>query len=100
MAYNLTAIATNTTGMLGFTQAVNNELMFGYLGVMLLIGIVGVLFMSFMFSTNDVSKSVAATGFIAMGLSFLLRALSLIPNLAMFITLIGAGAAIAFTWKR
>jgi len=100
MVYNLTSIINNSTTILSMVQGVNQVLMFGLLGTLFLIGIIVVAFTSFMFVTNDTNKSVAATAFIAFTLSLLLKAINLIPNLALFITLIGSGAAIAFVWKR
>lgn len=99
MTYNLTGVASNTTGMLGFIQGVNDNLMFGWLGVVLLLGIVSVMFLSFYFSTKDVGKSVVGTAFIAFMLGVLMRAMGLIPDLAIFIILIGCGVAVAFLWR-
>lgn len=100
MPYNLTAVATNSTSPLGFMQAVNNVLMDGWLGTLFLIVIVAITFMAFIYSTNDTNRSVAATSFIAFTLGLLMRALGLIGNLALFITLVAAAAAVAFTWKN
>lgn len=100
MVYNLTNISTNTTGLLSLTQSVNDTLMFGWLGSLFLIGISVVLFTSFLFSTNDVKRSVAATCFISFGLALFLRALSLVPDLAIYITLVASAAALAFSWRR
>jgi len=99
MSYNLSAIATNNTGMLGFIKGVNNVLMFGWLGILFLLIIVFVAFMAFMVTTNDVRKSFMATTFIGFGLSILLRAMSLIPDLALFICLIVAGVSIAWSFS-
>jgi len=99
MPYNLTGISQNGTTVINFVQGVNNNLMAGWLGILFLIGVIIVMFMAFQRSTQDVSKSMAACAFIAFGLALFMRALSLIPDLAMFITLIAAGATIAFTWK-
>ena len=100
MAYNLTGIAENATGILPYIQGVNDVLVFGYLGLMILITIVIVSLTSFMLTTNDFGKSLAASSYIAFVLSILLRAMELIPNLALFITLILAGGIIALTWQR
>lgn len=100
MVYNLTTLASNATGLLGFLQGVNAILMFGWFGTSILIGIVIVCFASFMFVTNDTNKAVAASAFIAFTLSVMLRAVNLVPNITLFITLIAAGCAIAFTWGR
>jgi|ETNvirnome_2_300_1030623.scaffolds.fasta_scaffold00278_6 hypothetical protein len=101
MVYNLTQITANSTGMLGFVQGVNEVLLFGWLGILLLIGIMVVMFTSFMFTTqNDVAKSLSATAYIGFILSLLLYAVDLITNpLAIFLTLIMSAATIAFTWK-
>ena len=97
--YNLTAISSNSTGLLGMTQGVNSVLMGNSLGVLLLIGIATILFMSFQFRTGDPAKSMAATAFLTFGLSLFLWGAGLIPPLAMFITLSGSAAALAFTFK-
>lgn len=100
MPYNLTSIAENTTGIASFTQGVNNELMSGALGILLLIGLTVVALIAFLQSTGDANKSVAATGFIMFTLSIFLRAVDMIPDLAMFIALIIAAAGIAFAIKK
>ena len=100
MVYNLTGISQNGTTVIGFVQGVNDNLMFGWLGILFMLGLLVIIAMSFHFSTRDISKSMAATAFIAFGLALFMRALSLIPDLAMFITLIAASATIAFTWKN
>lgn len=99
MAYNLSAIADNSTSIVGFIQGVNQELMLGYLGVMMLIGITIIALIAFIQSTGDTNKAVAAAGFIAFGFSLFLKMLNLIPNVALIITLIVSAAAIAFIWK-
>ena len=100
MVYNLTGIVENTTGMLSFTQGVNNELMGGWLGIIFLIGLSVVLFGSFMFTTNDTKKSVAATSFLCFGIAFLFRMIDFVGDTTLFVCLIGCAAAIAFTWKE
>jgi len=101
MAYNLTGIvAGNETGLLTFVQGVNIELMSGLLGAMFLIGVVIVMLITFISTTNDVGKSVSATAFIAFTLALSLTALDLLSPLGLFITLIVAGISIATTWSR
>lgn len=100
MVYNLTEIGTNTTGLLGFTQSVNTVLLDGYLGVLILLGVSTILFLSYMFRTGDVQKALGASSFIAFGLSILLGALGLLPNLAMLITLVISAATLALTFKN
>ena len=101
MVYNLTGIADNSTTILGFVQGVNNTLSLGWLGTFFLIGIAVIVYMSFIYSTNDVNKSLAGTAFITFILTLLLVAVDLITNpKVIFITLIASAATIAFTWKR
>lgn len=100
MANNLTAIvAGNETSMLTFIQGVNTELMAGWLGVLFLIGISLVLFISFIFKFEDFMKALSATSFISFTLALGLIAIDLLPNLALFIPLIGAAISIAFSWR-
>lgn len=98
MVYNLTQIA-NVTSPLQFVQNINSGLMFGWLGVLWLIGISVVLLTSFIFVTRDVRKSFSATAFIAFGLGLLLRAMGLMGDISLFIVLLVAGAALAFLWN-
>ncbi len=101
MSYNLTQIATNTTGILGMTQGINEELMFGWLGIILLIGLSAIIFIAFIKTTGNTQKAMTATGFITFILALLLRAMQLITNdLVLFITLIICAGAIAITWRR
>jgi len=93
-------VAGNETGLLTFIQGVNTELMGGWLGAMFLIGITIVLFTSFIFTTNDMGKSVSAASFIAFTLALSLTAMDLLNPLGLFITLIIAGISIATTWNR
>jgi hypothetical protein len=98
MVYNLTGISTNTTGLLSFMQGVNNVLLEGQLGVLILIGLTFILGSSFFFSTGDFKKSAMATSFILAIASIFLRMMSLVSDLALFITLILAALSIGFSY--
>lgn len=100
MSYNLTNMSSNITGILSLTQNVNDTLMFGWLGSLFLMGVGVVILTSLIFTTNDVKRSIAATTFICFGLALFLRAVDLVPDLAIFITLILCAASLAFAWKR
>jgi len=100
MSYNLTSIAVNSTGMLTFMQSVNTVLLGGWMGVLILIGVCSSLGLAFYYMSQDIGRTVAATSFIAFGLSIFLRAMSLLGDRVLFITLIGAAIAIAFTYKN
>ena len=97
--YNLSAIGENISGILGFIQGVNNVLMQGWLGVIFLIVITFVCFTSFMVTTNDVRKSIIGSSFISFGLCLFLKAMGLVPNLAIFISLVVAAGAIAWSFS-
>lgn len=99
MVYNLTGIIQNSTGFVAFMQGVNEHLVFGALGLVMLISICMVLMFGFYFVTQDVKRSVSATAFIAFGLSIFLTAMSLLSTQALLITVIGAAAAIAITFR-
>ena len=99
--YNLTSIGMNSsTGILGFMQGVNTELMQGYLGTIMLLMITVIALISFLTTTGDTKKSLAATGFILMTLAILLRAIDLIPNIIMFAAIIIAAGALAISGRE
>ena len=100
MTYNMTGIASNSTSLLSFMNAINTELMFGHLGNILLISLTMIIFGSFMHTTKDTAKSMIGTTFIAFLLSLLLRATGLIGNMTMFITLAVAALIIGFSFKK
>tara|TARA_R100001530_G_scaffold136110_2_gene115302 strand:- start:218 stop:523 length:306 start_codon:yes stop_codon:yes gene_type:complete len=101
MPYNLSGIAQNGSDVLSFTQGVNEVLTFGWLGTLILLGLVVVIFSSFMAKTgNDIQQSLAATAFIAFILALLLRAISLVGDKTLWITLLLSGLALAFTWNK
>ena len=98
MTYNLTGIGENSTGLLGFMQGVNSTLMLGWLGILMLIAIVMICFMAFMTATGDVKKAVGASSFVGFGSAIFLKAMSLIPDLALFICLVAFAGSIAFSF--
>ena len=102
MVYNISNISymANQSGVLGVVQVVNNDLMAGWLGSLFLIGLAVVILTSFIYSTGDVKRSIAATSFISFALALFMRAMSLIPDLAIYITLICCAASLAFSWNR
>ena len=100
MTYNITQIASNTTGVLGMVQGVNEVLLFGWMGNLFLLGFAVVIFMAFSFSTQDPRRSLAATAYISFVLSLLLRAVDLVPNTTLYITLILTASMVAFTFRK
>ena len=89
VGYNLTNITNaNTTGVLDFVVGVNRELLFNSGGVIMIIGIFVVLIMGFFSTTGDIRKAMLSSSFICFILSLSLRALGLVPNLAIYIFLV------------
>lgn len=101
MSYNLTAIGQNTTGLLSLTQTTNDVLLFGWGGLLLILGICTVIFMAFLYSTQDSSKSIIATLFIGTLLSMLFQAVDLIDNSLVTVAfLIMTALAVAFSGRK
>ena len=100
VGYNLTNVSQYGHGVLGFTQGVNQEIMGGWLGILILCMLTGVFFIHFIYKTNDPGRSLGATAFLCFGLSILLRAVNLLPDLAMFIALIICAATVALTFRN
>ena len=99
MTYNLSNITSNGNGLLGMTQGVNTVLVGGWLGILILVALGTVFFMHFMYRTNDAARSLGASAFLCFGLSIILRAINLIPDMAMFVCLIATACIIALTFK-
>ena len=97
--YKLTGIAQNATGVVGFFRGVNDVLMFGWLGALLLIGMFFVTFIMFVRVTGNTGKSLTASSFICFGLALIMRAMSLVSDTVMFISLVLLAGVIAFTWR-
>ena len=100
MPYNLTGLANNTTTIVSIVQGTNSELLFGWGGILFLIGMSSVMFLSFFVNTRDVGKAVSGSLYTAFGLSIFLGALGLIPPIVFFITLVGTAASLAFLWEK
>lgn len=89
--YNLTEMGNNT-GIVELTQLVNTNLMEGMLGVLILVTVFGITFLSFMATTNHGGKAFVGSSFICFVLSLFLWVLQLIPD----VVLIGVLALAAF----
>lgn len=99
--YNLTGIATNSTTYLGFYQGVNDNLMFGWLGPLILLGLWIILVSSYFIATGDIGKSISGGSFLAFVFSFFLSAVGLITNdLFLYAPLIIAAISTAMYWKK
>lgn len=100
MTYNLQGIVNNTTSILTFTQGVNDVLMFGWLGNLMLMGFALVIFSSYMFVTNDGPRSIIATSVICSIFAILLRAMSLVGDITVFIALVFSAGALVIVNKN
>jgi hypothetical protein len=101
VVYNLSNITNSSShGILGLTQGVNNVLLGGWLGILILLMLGTIFFMHFMFRTNDPGRALGATAFLCFGLSILLRAVNLLPDMAMFISLVVCAIAVALTFRN
>ena len=97
--HNLTAFG-NMSGIVGLTQVVNEQLMRNTFGILLLIAMFAITFMSFMNSTGSASRSFSASAFIAFGLCVLLRIINLVPDLTLYVTLTIAALSLVFVSKQ
>lgn len=98
MSYNLTAISHNTTGLLTFIQGVNNVLLGGQFGTMLVVALTFILGSSFFYSTGDIRKSIMATSFIIAIVSIFLRMMSLFSDFGLFVSIVICAFAIGFSF--
>lgn len=100
MTYNLTGIAQNTTGLLEFSQHVNEQLTYGWLFTLILFAIYVILIIAFMQTMGDIKKGIAAASWICFIFSVFLRGLGLIPNIILFAGLTIAALSLAFIWRE
>ena len=95
MVYNLSSISENSTGIVSIAQGVNNEILNGLLGILLLIGIVAVFFIGFFYSSRNVRSAYVGSMFITFIISIIFVAISIAPPQAIFICLILLALALA-----
>ena len=100
ISYNLTNISSGNPGILGFTQGISDTLLGGWLGILILLLLGTIFFMHFMYRMNDAGRALGATSFLCFGLALLLRAVNLIPDMALFICLILTAVITAFTFRN
>lgn len=102
MYYNLTEIVGtgNETSILSFTQGVNTILMKDMLGIMILIGLWFVVFISVMVASNDGVKASLTAGFITFSLALSLVSIGLAPGFALFLPLIVTAITVALSWGK
>lgn len=98
--YNMEGLANNTTNMLTFIKGVSDELTFGWLGVLYVISISVIFWVVFTQVTGDAKKALSAASYLSFIIAILFRAVDLIPNKVLFVTLAISAAVLAFTWGR
>ena len=91
--YNLTKVGdvNNTANM---AKNVNSELMFGWMGSLWIIVIFVIVLIAVIQRRGDVPVAFGVASFISWALSLFLRALDLVPDMVIFITLVLASLSI------
>lgn len=92
--FNLT-LGQNITGIIELMQGVNITLMNSMFGLLLMITIGVILFISFNTITNSFGKSILATSFLLLPIALMLRGISLINDVMLFSTLVVLAICIA-----
>lgn len=100
MSHNLTAVTQGNTTMLTFTQGVNEVLMKGMLGYMILLGLWFVIFTSIMLATQDGTKAMLTSGFIIFSIALGLFAVGLVGQIAIYVPLIVTAIMVAVSWGK
>lgn len=85
MPYNLTLI--NSTGMVSLVQTINSNLMFHWFGSLAMVAFWTIVYMSISKDSDSVSRDFSIASFMTFILALLLRALSLVPDVVIFIPL-------------
>ena len=95
-AYNLSLI--NGTGLVPMMQTVNTELMFGFYGVVALITIGVMLFLSMIIFSQNMKKSMGFTTLFIAVLSILFRMISLVSDDIVIIAWILAAVSVMLSF--
>lgn len=95
--YNL-SLVSNQSGIVGMIEKTNEELMFGHFGNLLLISATIILYMGFFSKTVDSTVSLSAAMFIGFLGSMMLRVINLVPDITVFVYLMGTAMAAAFLY--
>jgi len=90
----------NQTGLLSLVQGMNQTLMFGQLGNLLLLGLFAVMLIAFYTNTGDLLKSVSGASFISFIFAISLSAMSLANSWTILVTMIATGVCIAMSFKN
>ena len=96
MPYNMSLI--NGSGIVSFIETVNDEMMFGYFGIMFLLAFGIILFMAYYHKTNDPKSSAGFSSLIVAVLSVFMRTFNLVPDIAVLIAWILAAIIVLISF--
>lgn len=98
--YNLSLMG-NQSGYVPFIAAVNDNLMFGWFGNMMLISLFSILYITFFRKTNDSAGSIGAASFATLFASMLLLLMGLVSdNVVIIMWIVTALAAAALVFRE
>jgi len=98
MSYNLSLI--NGSGLVPLVQTVNERLMFGWYGSLILLALFVILFFAFVRNTGDAKRSFSWSATVVALLSLPLRALGLVNDYTVFITWIIVAVSVFFLFLK
>jgi len=94
--YNLT-LTSNATSYLNFVKLVNDNILGGWYGTLIMIAFFSITFLVFFFSTKNGSQSFMASSFVSFLVALLLWAAGLLPPLIIMLSLILVAFSVAFS---
>ena len=100
--YNVTGISSNTTGLYTLFSGLNDGVMGGSLGLIMMLIVSAITLITFMRSFHSASRAFLASSFISFSLSLFLRAMSMIPDIALIgsITMLSVSLVIVYLEER
>lgn len=94
--YNLTRLTDNSTSTIEMLRVVNDDLLLGSFGVLMLIALFVTVLLSTLQTTENAGKAFLAASFVSAMASYILLVLGLLPPYAVITTtvlLVGSGVA-------
>jgi hypothetical protein len=100
MTYNLTGISTNSTGLVSFMVGVNDNIMGGFLGIIMLLVVFAITFVTLMLWTEETGKALVAASFFIWALSMLFVGVGLVPPITFGVSLfVLVGSAVVAKYR-
>ena len=93
--YNVTGIASNSTGYLAFVKAVNTQITMGWLGILLVLLITIISLIAFLWSSRDAGASIMGSSFIMFVMTLLFIALEMVPPKMFFFSIVVLSGSVA-----